>query len=342
MTDQYTQKKEELSRNTILNYIKFFLIPGWRDPEITRREFEIEKYKSKRRTFRRILTPLTISGFAIIFFILFLAIYVPWLTPYTQIQVNNVVQARLASPGVSPWETASAMHPLGTTHGGYDLLARIIWGARTSMIFGFIASTMSVVGGIIIGTISAYYGGKTDERIMRFIDLVMIFPATFIVILIIDLTNDPNIMNILVVFGLFGIARYARFMRACCLEIRKTVYIDAARTGGANDVKIMTRHLLPNAISPMIISYFGGVGAAILAFSGLAFLGFGDQALPDWGTDISKASYRLSSIYATIWPGLFILITVLGFMLVGDGLRDVFDPRTQVKHIFKLKKRKNK
>jgi ABC-type dipeptide/oligopeptide/nickel transport system permease subunit len=120
-------------------------------------------------------------------------------------------------------------------------------------------------------------------------------------------------------------------MRALVLQTKQELYIEAAITGGAKKFKVMFKHVLPNAISPIIISFFGGVGGAIMGFAGIAYLGFGDQSLPDWGTDISKgAPMMVSAIHATIWPGLLILIAVLGFMLVGDGLRDVLDPRLKL------------
>jgi ABC-type dipeptide/oligopeptide/nickel transport system permease subunit len=133
----------------------------------------------------------------------------------------------------------------------------------------------------------------------------------------------------LMIFGMFAITGYTRLMRASVLQVKQELYIEAAKTGGANKFKVMFKHVFRNAISPIIISFFGGVGGAILGFSGIAFLGFGDTSIPDWGTDISYASSRLSAIYATIWPGLLILIAVLGFMLIGDGLRDALDPRLQ-------------
>ena len=259
-----------------------------------------------------------------------LAVYAPWFTRFTPRDVTNEVYAGLASPGVTPYELPSANHPLGTTFDGFDILGRLIWGARTAMVFGFIASTIASVGGVAIGTVSAYYGGKIDEKIMRVIDFVIIFPTTLTVILIIQLTTNPSLLTMLVVFGLFGITGYARLMRASCLEVRKSVFIEAAQTGGASNLKVMWKHIIPNAISPILIAFFGGVGAAILGFSGIAFLGFGDHSRPDWGTDISYASSHFqSAIHASLWPGIFILITVLGFMLLGDGLRDVFDPRIQ-------------
>ncbi len=319
-------EKKTVTKQNVIRYIKFFLIPGWRDKKITSREFEIEKIKSKRRLFRRLLTPLTITGLGFILFITFLAVYAPWLTPFTVRRITNSALAH-----ATPYLLPNNDHILGTTAYGFDVLGRLIWGARTAIVFGFVAIIIASSGGVVLGTVAGYYGGRVDSIMMRIIDFVIIFPGTVLVILIVNLIGNPGLLNLLTIFGIFAITGYSRLMRASVLQVKQELYIEAAKTGGANNFKIMFKHVFSNAISPIIISFFGGVGGAILGFSGIAFLGFGDNSLPDWGTDISYASSRLSAIHATIWPGLFILITVLGFMLVGDGLRDALDPRLQQK-----------
>ena len=317
-------EKKKITKQSVIRYVKFFLIPGWRDPEFNSREYEIGKTKSKRRLFRRLLTPLTITGLCFIFFITFLAVYAPWLTHFTLREVTNSAFAD-ATPYILP----DADHVLGTTAYGFDILGRIIWGARTAIIFGFITIIIAAAGGVVVGTVAGYYGGRVESIIMRIVDFVIIFPGTVLVIIIVKLLGDPGLLNMLMIFGAFAITGYSRLMRASVLQVKQELYIEAAKTGGASNFKIMFKHVFSNAISPIIISFFGGVGGAILAFSGIAFLGFGDASLPDWGTDISRASSRLSAIHATAWPGLFILISVLGFMLVGDGLRDALDPKLQ-------------
>ena len=317
-------EKKKITKQSVIRYFKFFLIPGWRDPDFNSREFEIGKTKSKRRLFRRLLTPLTITGLGFIFFITFLAVYAPWLTTFTIRRVTNSALAQ-ATPFLPP----NAEHILGTTKYGFDLFGRIIWGARTAIIFGFITIIIASSGGVVVGTAAGYYGGRVESIIMRVVDFVIIFPGTVLIILIVELMGNPGLLSLLVIFGMFGITGYSRLMRASVLQVKQELYIEAAITGGANNFKVMFKHVFSNAISPIIISFFGGVGGAILGFSGIAFLGFGDASLADWGTDISYASSRLSAIHATLWPGLFILISVLGFMLIGDGLRDALDPRLQ-------------
>jgi peptide/nickel transport system permease protein len=317
-------KKNNVNKASVIRHIKFFLIPGWRDPEFSSKEYEIERIKSKRRLFRRLLSPLAILGFGLIFFITFLAMYAPLLTPYTLKQVVDLSE----TVGTDAWLPPDAIHILGTSHGGFDLLARIIWGARTAIIFGFITICIASSGGIFVGTVAGYFGGRVDSVIMRVVDFIMIFPATVLVILMIQLAAEQNLLNMLIIFGMFGITGFSRLMRASVLQVKQELYIEAARTGGANKFKVMFKHVFANAISPIIVRFFGGVGGAILAFSGIAYLGFGDKNLPDWGTDISWASGRiLSSIWASVIPGLILLIAVLGFMLVGDSLRDALDPK---------------
>jgi len=321
-----TSKEKVLTKENVIRYLKFFLIPGWRDSEFTSREYEIEKTKSKRRLFRRLISPLTLIGFGLILFITFLAVYAPYMTRFT---LDIITDGGVS--GEIPWLPPTEEHLFGTTKFGYDLLGRIIWGCRTAITFGFIAIIIASLGGIAVGTIAGYYGGKIDSILMRTVDFVIIFPSVVIVILLTQLSEQPGLLTILVIYGLFSIPSYSRLMRSSVLEVKQALYIQAAKTGGANNFKIMFKHIFKNAISPLIIQFFGGVGIAILVFSGIAFLGFGDETVPDWGTDINYARARLSAIHAAIWPGIFILISVLGFMLVGDGLRDALDPRLQKK-----------
>ncbi|MHA1914556.1 MAG: ABC transporter permease [Promethearchaeota archaeon] len=315
---------ESGQKNKILRYLKFYLVPGWRNPEFSMIEYEIGKVTSKRRAFRRILKPLTLLGFILLLFIAFCAIYAPWLSKFT-VEV-------LTDKGVSggePFSIPSPEHPLGTTKYAYDILARMLWGCRTALSFGITTIMIAAAGGIVVGTISAYFGGWVDSFIMRIADLVMIFPALILLILFSQMIGE-QLPILLALFGILSIPAFARLMRSSVFQVKQNLYIEAAETGGAKSFKIMFKHIIPNAISPIIINFFGGVGAAILGFTAIAFLGFGDQSLPDWGTDINFARTKFSQYYAAFWPGLFILIAVLGFMLIGDGLRDALDPRLRV------------
>lgn len=317
-------EEQPIEKKGIKGLLKFYLIPGWRNPQFKAREYEIGKLKSKRRMFRRLITPLTITGIVMILFIVFMAVYSPWLTPYNLEQVT-----RPYHPPDLSYDVPSAIHPLGTTKYGYDLLARIIWGARTAITAAALPVIIGTLGGIALGTFSAYFGGKVDAVIMRFCDFWFALP-TFIIILIISPMVGKDLYNILLLYGLFGIPGSARWVRALVLQVRQNVYVRAAITGGAEKFKVMFKHILPNAISPVIIGFFGGMGAAILGFAGIAFLGMGDQSYADWGTDINFGIGHLGAYWTIVWPGLFISIAAIGFMLIGDGLRDALDPRLQI------------
>jgi len=319
-----SKNEKEIEREkSITRYAKFMLIPGWRDPDFTEIEHKISKTKSKRKLFRRVLNPLTIIGIVMILFIVFCAVFSPWITPYPLRLVNNPYLSM--EEGFPEFAPPSLEHPLGTTRYGYDLLARMIWGSRTSLVFGMLSISIGLLGGLIIGTISGYFGGIVDSIIMRIADIIMVFPIVIIVIIFTQLVTQ-DIFFLVLIFGSLSIPGLARFMRSVVLQVKEELYVSAAITGGAKKLKVMFIHILPNAISPLFVVFFGGVGAAILGFTSISFLGFGDQSLPDWGTDINIA--RLwNELNIAFWPGIFILIAVLGFMLVGDGLRDALDPR---------------
>ena len=319
-----TEVKQDL-RVKIKKYLKFLLIPGWRDPDITAQEYEIEKIKSKRRLFRRFLTPLTIIGMIMIIFCVVLSVFAPWLT---EIPLQEVTLPYYP-PGVLPFEPPSPEHPLGTTFYGYDILARIIWGARTTISMALVPVIIAQVGGLVFGTISAYFGGWIDGIIMRVVDLMFVFPMLILVIVIAPMLGK-DLMTVLTLYGLLFIPFYTRFMRSTVLQVKQMVYVKAAKTGGAKKFKIMFKHIVPNALSPMIIRFFGGMARTILGIASLAWLGLVDQTVANWGTDINWAQEQFTAFMAAVWPGFFIGIATIGFMLLGDGMRDALDPRLHI------------
>ncbi len=267
----------------------------------------------------------------IILFIAFLAVYVPWLSSFT---FENL------TPPYYPFETPyfgpTAEHPLGTTKYGFDLLGRLLWGARTALTAAALPVIVSTIGGLAVGTISAYFGGKLDAIIMRFCDFWFSFPVLILVIIIAPLIGI-TLFNILILFGLFGIPGSARMVRALVLQVKQNIYVKAAIISGAGKFKVMFKHILPNAISPIIIEFFGAMQSGTIIIVSISFLGLGDTSIPDWGTDLlyGRGQYGYStssSIFwpAYLWPGLFIVITAIGFMLIGDGLRDALDPRIHI------------
>jgi len=311
-----TDKKKGFSR-----YLKFYMIPGWRHPDFTATEYEIDRTKSRRRLFRRLLKPLTIAGMVMILFIAVLGVFSPWLTPFT---IEHLVPPDFLPE--TPYLQPSPLHPLGTTRYGFDILGRLIWGSRTALTAAALPVIIGTIGGLAVGTISAYFGGKVDALIMRFCDFWFAFPVLILVIIVAPMIGN-SLYNILILFGLFGIPGSTRWVRALVLQVKQNVYVRAAITSGAEKFKVMFKHVLPNAISPIIIGFFGAMGGAILGFVGIAFLGLGDEQFSDWGTDIQYGRGQWGAYYAVFWPGLFIAITAIGFMLIGDGLRDALDPR---------------
>lgn len=299
--------------------IKFLILPGSRIEELSRREFEFERNISKRKLLKRLKNPLTILGFCIIFFIITLAVFAPWISP----QSFAVAMQHHAGS----WNPPSPEHPLGQTVLGGDVLSRLIWGARTSLTISLPSISISVSGGIIAGVISAYYGGWVDSVIMRICDVFLAFPSLILSLVFIAIYG-PYIEIILMVWGFLGIPIYARLIRGNVLQARQLPYIEAAKVAGAGNWRIMFRHILPNVIQPIIIFFTLDIGGYILGLAGLSFLGMNQSVLIEWGNDINVARENpYEAPWAGLWPGFMIFLTVLGFMLVGDGLRDALDPR---------------
>jgi peptide/nickel transport system permease protein len=312
-------------KEKFLRFLKFYLIPGWRDPEFSTQEYEVEKIKSKRRLFRHLAKPLTMIGLIMILFIAVMAIFAPWLTIYP---LQDLVVPHIP-PSPDVFAPPSAQHPFGTTYNGYDVLARIIWGARTTILSSLIPVTISIGGGLILGIFSAYFGGLVDYLMMRFVDLFYAFPTLILIIIITPLVGS-DLLTLLVIYGILFIPYNIRFMRSLVFQVKQLEYVQAAKVGGALRFNVMFKHILPNAISPMLISFFGGAAIAIIGLAGLAFIGFSDQTVASWGVDILWARGKYSNISAAIWPGLFIGIAAIGYILVGDGLRDALDPRLKL------------
>jgi len=316
------RKEESITKSTlswILHNLKFLLIPGYRLEELSIREFEYEKTISKRKFIRRLKSPLTILGILIVFTISTFAVFPEWLSQYTFEQANGVFYGA--------WEGPSPGHPLGTTDFGRDILARLIYGARASLTIALPSIAFSVVIGVIFGVISGYYGGWVDSLIMRIMDIFLAFPGLILALVFVAIWG-PRMEYIMLAFGVLGVPYYSRLIRGVVLQARELPYIEAARTSGSGNWRIMFKHILPNTIQPIIISLTFNIGGIILSLAGLAFLGYSDIRLIEWGNDINDARLHLyDAPWAALWPGFMILIAVLGFMLVGDGLRDALDPR---------------
>lgn len=226
----------------------------------------------------------------------------------------------------------SKKHLLGTDDRGRDVLSRLIYGSRISLSIGFVAVGISTIIGVFLGGIAGYYGGTLDFIISRLFEIMMTFPVFFLILTILAF-RDPSIYNIMIVIGLTSWTGVARLVRGEFLKLRKMDYIEAAQAMGGGDYRIMFKHMLPNAIAPVLVSATFGVAGAILVESGLSFLGFGvPPPEPSWGDILSQSQrYVDFAWWLVLFPGFAIFITVTAFNLVGEGFRNAIDPKVQVK-----------
>ncbi|MBU0758838.1 MAG: ABC transporter permease [Candidatus Omnitrophica bacterium] len=256
---------------------------------------------------------LIISGSIIVLFFAGLALFAPLLAPYDpgMIDIDNI----LTSP--------SGEHLLGTDSLGRDLLSRMVYGTRISLLVGLIAVGISAFIGVILGSLAGYYGKWVDALIMRFVDVMLCFPTFFLILAVIALL-EPGIVNIMIIIGVTSWMGVARLIRAEILSLKERDFIYAEKAIGASDFRIITRHLIPNAMGPVLVSVTLGVAAAILVESSLSFLGIGVQPpTPSWGNILSEGKSVMGAAWWMLFfPGLAIFITVLGYNLLGEGIRE--------------------
>ena len=225
-----------------------------------------------------------------------------------------------ASPDSENW--------LGTDDRGRDLYTRIIYGAQVSLYVGIGASLLAVVVGTTFGVISAYFGGKVDIIMQRFVDALQAFPALILLLLIIQVLERPTIHFIVLALGIVGLAPVIRIVRSAVLSERENVYVLAATTIGASEARIMARHILPNIVAPIIVIFSASISVYILAEASLSFLGFGDPTVISWGRMVDQGREQgTAALHYALFSGLAITFSVLGFSLFGDALRDALDPR---------------
>ncbi len=274
---------------------------------------------ARRRMFR---SPLTLLGFAIVLVMLAFTVAPSLFAPY------DPYKGDLRNWYVKP---PVAAHPFGTDDIGRDVLSRVIHGAQISLRVAVIAEALGVAIGVVLGLITGYYGGWIDSLIMRFVDVFMAFPLLIIAIALIAALG-PGEVNLFIALALVIWPFVTRLVRAQVLSLRESEYVNAARLLGASDLRIMFAHILPNILTPLIVFATLGIANTILQEAALRFLGLGnvDRSTPSWGSMLNDArSYLESAPWMALYPSLAIMLTVIGFNLLGDGLRDALDVRSQ-------------
>ncbi len=261
---------------------------------------------------------LAMAGSIVVILLFVVSFLAPWISPYDPGEIN--LQMVLTAPSKS--------HLLGTDQLGRDVLSRMIWGSRISLKVGFVATGIAIVIGTILGALAGYYGRWTDTIIMRFVDIMLCFPSFFLILAVIAFL-EPSIWNIMIVIGLTGWMGITRLVRADFITLREREFVQAARVIGASDFRIIFIHILTNAMASVLVAATLGVAGAILTESALSFLGIGVQPpIPSWGNILTAGKDNIDiAWWLSLYPGLAILITVLGFNLLGEGIRDSLDPR---------------
>ncbi len=268
---------------------------------------------------KALANPLSKAGFIIIVLVFLLAMLAPIIAPYDPDDIN--VKVILIAP---TWQ-----HWMGTDGLGRDVLSRMLYGGRISLLVGLVAVGISTAIGIVLGAIAGYYRGWVDTVIMRLVDVMLSIPSFFLILAVIAFLT-PSIINVMIVIGLTSWMGVTRLVRAEFLSLSGREFVQASRTLGAKDARLIFTHLLPNSLTPIIVSSVLGVAGAVLLESGLSFLGLGVQApQASWGNILTDGKdYIQFAWWLSLFPGLAILITVLGYNLLGEGLRDALDPRS--------------
>jgi peptide/nickel transport system permease protein len=261
---------------------------------------------------------IAVVSLVILILLFVTAILAPLIAPYSYEQ-EDFSQSFAGS---------SREHLLGTDRLGRDILSRLLYGSRQSLQIGIYSTALAAVVGVILGSIAGYYGGWADNLVMRFLDIYQGIPM-FLLCVTLAAVLGPSLRNAIIAIGISSISGYARLMRASILTVREMEYIEAAKAINASNSRIIRKHIIPNAISPLIVSITMSMGASVIAGAGLSFIGLGVQPpIPEWGAMISDArSFLRTNSTLALYPGICVMITVLAFNLLGDGLRDALDPR---------------
>lgn len=263
---------------------------------------------------------MAMVGLAIMIVLILLALFANQIADYDEMAIKQHPGNRMVGPNKTNW--------LGTDHLGRDIFARMIHGARVSLMVGLVAVGIAIAIGGTLGAIAGFYGGRIDNIIMRIMDIFLAIPSILLAIAIVAALGG-NIFNLMIAVGVSSIPQYARIVRASVLSVKDQEFVESARAAGASDARIIVKHIIPNSIAPVIVQGTLGVASAILSTSGLAFIGLGiPKPRPEWGAMLSGGrQYLRDASHITTFPGLAIMITILALNLLGDGLRDALDPR---------------
>ena len=277
-----------------------------------------ERVRSRRVASRALRNPLSVAGLIIIGTLIGLAIVAPLVAPYDPTKTDVV--NRLAPP--------SAAHWFGTDALGRDILSRVIYGSRVSLRIALLAAVIATAIGVPLGIVSGYFRGRTDDLLMRLTDMFMAFPS-LILAMAIAAALRPTLENVIIAISLAAWPAYARLARSVTLALREETFVEAARASGATSGRILRRHVLPGVLSPVVIQVSLSMGGIILTAAGLGFIGLGAQPpTPEWGVMIAEGrNFITQQWWVSTFPGIAIALVVLGFNLLGDGIRDILDPR---------------
>ncbi len=268
--------------------------------------------------YRLLRSPGAMLGLIVVSAFLFISLTADRIAPHDYDRANFSMARK--APSATYW--------LGNDEIGRDLFSRLLHGARLSLIIGLISVGIGLTIGTPLGLLSGYLGGKIDLLVMRVIDIMLAFPSILLAILMVAMFG-PSLNNAMIAIGIVSIPTYARLVRSSTLATKDNLFVEASRSTGANDLRILVRHIFPNTLAPIVVQSTLQIAVAIQAAAALGFLGLGAPPdVPEWGNMLQKGrTYIVSAPHIVVFPGLAIMLTVLGFNLLGDGLRDALDPR---------------
>ncbi|MGF3114192.1 nickel transporter permease [Facklamia sp. P12937] len=308
----------ELDRNQIVS--------GMEEEHSVVKDHYLKEQEHKRGRFRGLQdiwirmkrNKLAMVGLFIIGLLVLVAIFADQIAPYGFAEQN--LQNQFAPP--------SSEHLFGTDDLGRDIFSRVIYGSRISLKVGFISVSISLIIGVAIGAVTGYYGGRVDNMLMRFIDILQSIPDILLAIAIMAALG-PGLANLMIAVGIAAIPGYARLVRSSVLSIRDMEFVEAAKANGSSDFRIILKHIIPNCMAPIIVQATLGVAYAIINAAGLSFIGLGlEPPTPEWGAMLSGGrSYIRDAVHMTLFPGLAIVTTIFALNVLGDGLRDALDPK---------------